>query len=217
MQCDICHRLGSHQTPLNCKFCAQATIYQGRLLLAQSLLENESLEKDVEQRITAARTPGKLSNGQEAEQCCSSLVAVQASADQAASNQTTENILSHVKALREQIQHMKLDIAKKKANLARRRKEMAPANEELFNLQSTCKEPISREIKRVLHAWEDLHNRTAEQRLNRSAQTARLFSLQQHRRRKGTSGKDVYSIGFTPIPDLRELNSMSLSSCILLH
>ena len=166
----------------------------------------------MEHRTTVNDTSHKHSSEQESEVLSPSLVAAQASIDRTSSDETTENTLSHVKALREQIQHMKLDIAKRKAKLVRRRKEIASAGDELSRIQSTAKEQVEGEIKHILQAWENLHNRIVEQRLSRSTQAARLFSLQQYKGRKETSARDIYSIGFTPISDLRELNSISIHS-----
>ena len=210
MQCDICYLPASHQRKLNCELCAQAAVYQSRLHLAQSLLKNESLEKEVEQGIFGTINFKKSAAGKDVQKLSPAWAAERATAEQATSIETMDEISSHVKVLREEIQYAKLDIAKRKARLARRRKEMAAAKEESFQTQSNVKERFDKDIERVLQKGEGLHQEIVGQRLAHCTQIARLFSLQQYKRRRG-NGKDIYSIGFTSIPDLRELNSTSLT------
>ena len=208
MECEICHRAPSGRKPFNCTLCARTYVYQPRIDLAISLLQNESVEKELVQRVGDAQTSQVLAPSKKTQEDTSAWTVQQASADQVRAEEKTDKILSHVKALREEIQHMKLDIAKRKAVTVRRRKDLSAAKGDLSKSLSTGLEPVEKDIKRTLQRWEILRQQTVEQRLLHCAQAARLYSLQQHKRRKGAGGKDLYSIGFVPVPDLRELNSM---------
>ncbi|KAL9130500.1 MAG: hypothetical protein Q9217_001320 [Psora testacea] len=211
MQCAICERLPSGRLPFNCTFCAREVIYQPRIDLVLSLLENESIEKEVERSIGSTQASHQSVEKEEAQEATPAWTVQRAAVDQKISDKKTESILGHVKALREEIQHMKLDIAKRKAAFARRRKELTSARHELSRIQSIAAEPVEKNIKRTMQTWESLQQQTGEQRLLHCTQAARLYSLQQHKRRSGEGGKEIYSIGFIPITDLRELNSMYTS------
>ena len=208
MQCEICHRPPSSRLPFHCTLCARTAAYQPRLALILSLLEKESIEKEVEQSFVGtqkAQTSGLGKKGQDSHQAWA---VHRAAADQKVSDDKHEEILDHIKTLRAEIQHIKLDIAKRKAVITKRRKEMASARQRLSECQSIGTEPVEKDIGRTVQRWVSLHQQMVDQRILHCTQAARLYSLQQHKRRKGAGGNDMYSIGFTPIPDLRELNSM---------
>ena len=213
MHCEICHRPPSVRLPFNCALCAQSYAYQPRVDLALSLLERESIEEEVGRKVNNKPLSQKSTTAKRSPEPSPVWTIDRAAADQMVLDEKTAKVLGHVKGLREEIQHVKLEIAKRKASLARRRKETISARQELSRSQSTELEPIKKDIKRTLHRWENVHQQTMEQRLLHCTQAARLYSLQQHKRRKGTGGKDMYAIGFMPIPDLRELNSMHASDC----
>ena len=217
MQCDICHRPASHQRTSNCELCAQAAVYQPRILLAQSLLKNESLEKEVEQVITGNIKSKKSLAVKDGQKTSPAWAPERTRAEQASSTETTESILTQVKALREEVKYVKLDIAKRRARLARRGKEMASAKEELLQTPSKAKEHLEKDIRRISQERESLHQQIVEQRMTHCTQTARLFSLQQYKKRNGGAARDIYSIGFTFISDLRELNSSSITLTTEIH
>ncbi|KAL9103221.1 MAG: hypothetical protein Q9163_001708 [Psora crenata] len=206
MRCDICQRQPSDRLPFNCTLCAGRFVYQPRLDLSLSLLERENSEKDVERTVNSMNTSQKAAVGKASQEPSPAWVVQRATADRIVSEEKTHNVLNHLKGLREEIQHMKLDIAKRKAVLARRRKEMTLASERLSKVLTTAVEPVESDIRIIRQKWESLRQRTVEQRLLHCTQAARLYTLQQHKRRRGGGGKDIYSIGFTSIPDLKELN-----------
>lgn len=211
MNCEICSRPASDDRAFNCALCAQAAVYRSRLDSAQALLENENLEKDVEHHLAGGRRERIPSREQKAQGPHPSTTIKRVMADQAALDESTADILSHVKSLREEIKHMKLDVAKRRAKLVRRRKDLAIAKDrQSLHLLEPLRQH-EENAKRTQHKWEEVHQQIMTQRLTRCIQTARFFSLQQQKRRKGLASNDVYSIGFLSIPDLKDLNSMSLT------
>ena len=224
MQCDVCQRTASNKLPFNCTICARDVLYQPRLKHAQILLEKESIEKQVEHSVGGdLRPPRPPSSSSPGKQEVSPAWAVQrASADRTTAEEQIETIHTHIQVLRRETQNMKADIATRKAHLLRRRSELASAKQELSHSQDTAKEPLEKTIRRTTHRWDILHSKTAESRLFLCKEAARLYGLQHHKRKKGVRGRDMYTIGGTPIVDLRDLNSTppslfaSLSPRILL-
>ena len=210
MHCDLCQRPASDDRSFNCALCAQVAVYQPRLGLAHSFLENEALEKDVERHLVGGRTQRIPSREQKPQAPHPAWTVERAGSDQAVLVASTADILSHVKTLREEVQHMKLDIAKRKARLTRRRKDLASAKNS-DSLQ-TLEPPKQHEedTRRTRQEWETVHQATMTQRLARCTQTARFFSLQQQKRRNASATNDVYTLGFLAVPDLKDLNSTLL-------
>ena len=206
MQCDICKRLPSSRLPFNCELCAQAFAYPSRLALAQSLLKNEALEEEVETRINgvnSGKKPAVKAKATESDPAC---VLGRVSAEQVVATERTSLTSDHVLHLRSEIKQMRLDIAKRKARLQKRQRDLATSKKELTEAHSSRRETVQGEIRAIQRSWEDLHQQTIQQRVAHCTRTARLYSLQQHKKRTRAGGKDVYSIGFVPIVDLRDLN-----------
>ena len=126
------------------------------------------------------------------------------------SKEQTQAIHPHIQTLRQETQNMKADIAARKARLLRRRSELASAQNEHSHSQAVSQEPLEKSIRRTSHRWDILHAKTAESRLFLCKEAAHLYGLQHHKRKKGLRGRDIYTIGGTPIVDLRDLNSMHL-------
>ncbi|KAG8527098.1 uncharacterized protein KY384_008527 [Bacidia gigantensis] len=203
MHCEICHRPATSGLPFNCELCAQLAVYKPRVALAESLLKNEGLEKDVEKQTTdpqhGEKTSSELSPEWKIEQ-------VEAETDR--SYTTREDIMAEVKALRGEIQHMKLNIAKRKALLVRRRKDQASARQELKGGQIKGKPALEEDIAQISQDWELLNQRIMKERSVRCFKMAELFALQRHKQQKSSRSRDIYMIGYIPIPDLRELNGI---------
>ena len=210
MQCEICHRSASSRLPFNCTLCSRHALYQPRIQLAQTLLQTESLGKEVEQNVlgTSKQEKARSSAGAKISGLNPTWTVHRAASDQVLSEEKTQTVLSHVEALREETQEIKAEIAARKTMLSRRRSEFASAKQELSQSQATAAEPRDKGIKRTQHRWDVMHNKTAESRLFLCKEVALLYGLHQRKRKKGGMGRDVYFIGGVPITDLRDLNSM---------
>lgn len=213
MQCDICHRSASTRLPFNCTICARDALYQARIQQAQVLLETESLGKDIKRRTEGVTLPKGVvhAGGAKSQDPDPTWIVQRAKAEQVDSRDKTNIIITHVDTLREETQTMKADIAARKARILRRRSDFASAKQELSHSQSGTIESLERAIKRTTHRWDVLHKKTAESRMFLCKEVAHLYCLQQHKRKKGASAREVYSIAGIPIADLKELNSTLLS------
>lgn len=209
MQCDVCQRAVSSKLPFNCTMCARDSLYQPRLKYAQLLLEKESIEKQVERSVhgTTKASKKSSSSGQEKEGISPAWIVRRASAEQTTCEEQTDTIQAHVQILRQETQLMKTDIAARRKALEQKRSELASAKQELSHFQETAPEPLRKTIRRITYRWDTLHSKTAEGRVFLCREAADLYSLQHHRRKKGSKTRDTYTIGGVPIADLRDLNS----------
>ena len=212
MQCDVCHRSPSSRLPFNCTLCTRDALYQPRIQLAQTLLHTESLGKEVEQNVleTSKKDRNWSSAGTKTSNLNQTWTFHRATSDRIASEKKTQNVLSHVEALHEEIEKIKAEISERKKRLLRRRSEFSSAKQELSQSQESAVESVDKGIKRTEHRWDVMHNKTAESRLFLCREVALLYGLHQRKRKKGGLGRDVYFIGGVPIADLRDLNSMNV-------
>ena len=204
MQCQVCLRPGSARLPFNCTTCARNSLYEPRIQHAQILLQKEAISKDAE-RVVVAGQRRDTSNRVSRE---STSVAVEyAKAQQHDAVESTETTLGHVEALREEVKQMKADIGRRKAQLFQRRVDLTSAKQELEQRQQTSIEPVEKSIKKTEYRWDALHTKTVESRVFLCRETAKLYGLQQRRRKKSSTARDNFMIGGVPIVDLRDVNS----------
>ena len=130
-----------------------------------------------------------------------------AAAQQLLCEENIKSISDHAKALQEQLQNTKAEIAARKDRRQRRQSEFSSAKQELLQSQANEIEPVEKGIRRTKHRWEVMHQRTAESRFLLCKEAALLYGLQQHQHKKGDLSRKVYSIGWVPIVDLKDLNS----------
>ena len=209
MQCDICKRPSSSRLPFNCVDCARNALYEPRVQLAQILLQNEAISKDVERNIGAKSTSNNsrtVANIKSPE-LRGAWTLEQAKGDQICSTAKTQAMLSHVEALRKETESMKIEVAKRKSSLLKRRSVLKSAVNALSQHELVALKPVEKGVRRIQHRWDAIHTKTAESRVFLCREAAQLYGLQQRKRRKGTLGRDVYLIGGIPIVDLRDLNS----------
>lgn len=213
MQCDVCLRVHSARLPFNCTTCARQALYEPRIQLAHTLLQSEAVGKEVESQLAATQatitTTTKKKVAPKPAEGCSAWMLEQAVGEQVASTERTLDILSHVDALRKETDRMRTEVAKRKANLLRRRSDLKSAHDALSQREAVAIDPVEKGVQRMEHRWDAMHTKTAESRVFLCREAAQLYGLQQRKRKSRGPGRDVYLIGGIPIADLRDLNSMS--------
>lgn len=213
MQCDVCRRYWSSKLPFHCTTCARNTLYATRIEQAQILLQKETAGNDVKRIIGATSSSSTLSKlpGQDGPPSTKAWELERASSAKADSLEHSQVTLSHIAALRKELEDTRESIAKRKAVLGQRRSDYDSASHHLSQRRASALEPVEYGITRTQTRWDALHDRTAESRVFLCREAANLYGLQQRKRRKGVLGRDSYIIGGVPIVDLRDLNS----KCIL--
>lgn len=117
--------------------------------------------------------------------------------------------MSHVDALRKEIERTRSDIAKRKAGNVKRWSDLKSAAL-AAQREAEALESVKKGVERMERRWDMLHTRTMESRVFLCREAAQLYGLQQRIRKKAGSVRDIYMIGGVPIPDLRDLNSKYL-------
>ena len=215
IECQVCLRSGNSQLHLYCPTCARNALYEPRVQHAQVLLTREALGKEVElvlnggKRVAGTRSlqTSETMNGH----ISSRITYERAEAECAHSTERTRTVLSHVEALRTQTKLIKDDIAKRKASLSQRQKVLTSIKQELVQQKVKVVEPLQKGYGNTENRWNALHNKSAESRIFLCREAARLYGLQQRKRKKGVPGRDSYLIGGVPIVDLRDINSKTPS------
>lgn len=208
MQCDICQRPSSTRLPFNCTTCAQNTLYGPRIQQAQLLLETESIGREVETYVgSIQKAKDASSNNANSSAIHPTFGIERATAERLVLAEQTEKIMAQTKLLRDQTEEMKRYLSNKRKEHSKRRSDLEDAKKVLLQRQITNLEPVQKSIKRTQSHWEVLHTKTVKARRFLCEEAAELYGLQQRKRRKGVTGRDLYYIGGLPIPDLRDLNS----------
>ena len=214
MQCEICRRSPSERLPFHCTLCARNAIYEARIRMAQILLQKEAAEAAVESKTdtrTVAAERSKPSLDSKPREVSMVWTIQRAYTDQATSTEKTEHIITHVRALRDQTEIMKAEIAQRRARIVQRRTDLQSAREELAVRKATALESLERGVKRMEHRWDAMHAKTLESRGFLCREAAQLYGLQRRKTKKERAGGDGYFIGGTLISDLRDLDSPGTS------
>lgn len=210
MRCDICRRSPTERLPFHCTICARNAIYESRIRMAQMLLQSEAASTAVERKIDTKKGPagpGESPSNKKSQETSSVWTLQRINTEQAISTEKTEEILTHVKALQNQVETMKVEIARRKARISQRKRDLQSSREELAVREATSLEPVERGIRRMEHRWDAMHAKTLESRGFLCREAAHLYALQRRKAKKEILGGYIYFIGGMPIPDLRELDS----------
>ncbi|KAI9737670.1 MAG: hypothetical protein M1818_005674 [Claussenomyces sp. TS43310] len=206
MQCDICSRTGGSRLPFLCPVDARNQLYEPRLLHARVLVERDDLDRQI-QRILPGGAEGARSPAGEPETANEPVVA-QNLAEQDMAMDRTRQIIAQADDLRTKIETARAEIARKKANISRRKSEYASAVNGLELRRVKIVEEIEKKTKMTRYKWNQMHGTTAESRAFLCGEAARLYGLERLRDPVG-GWTDQYSIAGIPIMDLRSMNSVS--------
>lgn len=132
-----------------------------------------------------------------------------AGVERTASSERTQVIHSQAEALLETLKSIKIEIAKKKSQLSRRRSELAAAKQDLSRRKAIDYSTVEKAIGRTQQRWNVMHTRTADSRIFLSREAAKLYGLHQRKQTKDGLIAESYHVGIFPIHDLRDLHSMN--------
>ena len=211
--CSICSRPSSSHLPFHCITCARNILYGPRLDHAQVLIQKEALGKEIERAVTEGTdtleqgSRGKASpkTRDEAARC---VAMEQTRSLQAEAEERTRKLRAEIESLRDATKKLRITNAEKTKKNAQRRAAHDAAIKELHLQETQAVAPLQKQIATLELKWDKIHDRTAEARMLLCREAASLYNLQQRKRRKGSSARDVYYMGNLPIIDLRDLNSM---------
>ncbi|KAL8714796.1 MAG: hypothetical protein Q9220_001309 [cf. Caloplaca sp. 1 TL-2023] len=206
MHCNICRRPCSDRLPFNCTVCAQSTIYQFRVGIASTLIEQEAASSRVEQILSTFRSKDLQSLVAKSSTPLDQRPPLRYEAFQVEESALKERIrlvLDRTKDLDAAVKRLREQTPDQRASNLQRRKDLVAATQDLARRQALSTEPFEKAISKTRKRWELLHTRTVESRLLLCREAANLYSLQ----KRSDRGPGRYAIGGLQIPDLRKLNS----------
>lgn len=202
MECDICHRnYDRKRLPFLCAVDARNQAYDGRIKNLQLLIQNEELQKEINDLLEDTAAPSK--DQQDA------LIAQQRIAED-----KTSQILAAADKLRADIQAAKDEIRAKKAALARRKSDLASVSNDLLERRAKQQADLEKSIQLAKYRSSQSAEDMARTRSFLCMEAARLYGLK--RVRKGPSGRHEYHIGRIPVVDLTGMNCKSRNSKVFL-
>ncbi|KAL8641500.1 MAG: hypothetical protein Q9226_008625, partial [Calogaya cf. arnoldii] len=209
MHCNICQHPFTTARPFNCAACAREVLYQPRVSLAHTLLEQEAAVSQSEQYLKASRilpTKASASDISKTPDRSLSLDLEFTIIQCEAIRHQTQCTLDHAKQLRLEADDLRHEIARGKARNFERRNDLLAARKGIDSRQAVEVGRLERSIAGIHRRWDAMHARTAESRLLLCREAANLYGLKKHSNRAAASASDSYQIGGVPIYNLRDLN-----------
>ncbi|KAJ4271446.1 autophagy protein 14 [Fusarium torreyae] len=192
MDCEICHRNhDAKRLPFLCTVDARNAIFDGRIRNVQLLVENEDLQKEINELLEETSIPTKDHKD--------SLQAQQRIAE----DRTTQ-ILAAADKLRNDIKAARDEIQSRKAALSRRKSDIAAVSDGLLERRVRQQKEMEKAINMVKYRWSRGADDMARTRSFLCMEAARLYGLN---RVKGSAGKYEYYLGGIPVVDLTAMNS----------
>ncbi|XEU98157.1 hypothetical protein FSHL1_003444 [Fusarium sambucinum] len=193
MDCDICHR--SHDAkrlPFLCTVDARGALYDGRLENVMALIENEDLQKQINDLLDETNAPTK--DRKDALQ-----------AQQRTAEDRTTQILAAADKLRNDIKAAKEEIQARRAALSRRKSDIAAVSDGLIERRVKRQKSVEKETSMHKYRWTKCADELARTRSFLCIEAAQLYGLK--RTKEGSTSKYEYYLGGIPVVDLTAMNS----------
>jgi hypothetical protein len=185
MDCSICHRQHeAKKLPFLCAVDARNRLYEGRVEIAQALIQCEEAERQA---------------GQVADAHVASICEEQAARDR------TNQIIAQADRLRAEIESARKDIHAKKEAITRKRSDLTSVSSGSLVRRSRQLDEMERSSQRIKFMWNRSAETMAATRAFLCEEAARLYGLRQVK--KGNTKR--YEIGGVEIFDLHAMNSES--------
>ncbi|KAF4951917.1 hypothetical protein FGADI_7139 [Fusarium gaditjirri] len=192
MDCDICHRIhDAERLPFLCTVDARNSLLDGRIKNVELLLQNESLQNEINELLDETSTPNKFHK--------ESLQAQQRTAE----DRTTQ-ILAAADKLRNDIKAAREEIQARKAAISRRKSDIAAVSGGLVERRVKQQKDMETDIGRLKYKWSRSAGDMARTRSFLCMEVARLYGLGCVK--EGSIGKYEYYLGGIPVIDLATMN-----------
>ena len=210
MHCNICQRPQTTALPLNCAACARNVLYQSRVSLAHTLLEQEAAVGTSEQyledsQIQSTQLPISQTSKSQVQPTFLKLESINIQRETI--RHQTQLILGRAKQLRLEVEDLRHDITRGKAEKLKRRNEIHAARKELARRRPVEVGRLEKGIAGIQGQWDAIHAKIAESRLLLCRELASLYGLKMHSHRGAPSAPYTSQIGGLPIYNLKDLNS----------
>ena len=204
--CDVCFRPGSRKLPFFCASDARNQAYEVRLKHAHTLLEHGELDKEISGLLSRDRS--NPSSIPPSEDRLKRTVINDNTAEQKLAEDRTQQIIAKAQGLRLTILQAKEEMAEKKAQIYRQKRNLEKASNGLEARRRRQLEEIEKSTKMANYRWNSCHAMTVQSRGFLCGEAATIYGL---RRLRGENGVllDDYAIGGMRIIDLKQLNYAS--------
>ncbi|KAI0895796.1 UV radiation resistance protein and autophagy-related subunit 14-domain-containing protein [Annulohypoxylon nitens] len=212
MNCDICQRAHHpSRLPFFCAVDARNKLYDGRLANAEMLIKTEELESRMTKLLSdsdvSSDAPVRRS-GAYIDNCAS---------EEYKAKERTERIIAAADKLRDEVAAAKREIEERKANIARRKSDLATASQGTTARRTRQLEEPVKSTKMIKYTWDREYEAMTQYRAALCMEVAKLYRLQ--RIKRGNPVRFEYKIGGIDIVDLCNMNSAQpeLISASLAH
>lgn len=204
----MCGRPFNTRRKPHCASCVQATLYPARVQQASALLGREKSHNHAEAVVRPGNDGVLAALAEDANWDAITVGAKKHSIERARGEQEAVesrigDITQKAVELRRQMEQYTVDIAKRKQQHARRRKDLAAERKQLDSHKARLTEPLHSTIRRTGQRLDKAHSRTIDARTVLCREAAALSGLQKV---KGRDGKSEYWLGGMPVRDLRDFN-----------
>ncbi|KZL84693.1 hypothetical protein CI238_07869, partial [Colletotrichum incanum] len=199
MNCNVCQRPHNPQRlPFLCAVDARNHCYEGRLKNLQVLMENEGLQKQINDLLAQDTSADALNL----------TIAVEHSiSEQKTAEDRTDQIIAQADKLRDEIAVARKEIADRKAAISRRKSDLASASSGIAARRTRQLEEAERSISVAKYKWVRSADQMSSTRAFLCKEAAKLYGLR--RVKKGSSPRYEYKIGGVDVVDLSSMNAAS--------
>ncbi|KAK1597472.1 UV radiation resistance protein and autophagy-related subunit 14-domain-containing protein [Colletotrichum navitas] len=199
MNCNICQRPHSPQRlPFLCAVDARNHCYEGRLKNLQALMENESLQKQINDLLAQDTTAGAPNPV---------VVLEDSVSQQKMTEDRTDQIIAQADKLRDEVAAARKEIADRKAAISRRKSDLASASSGITARRTRQLEEAERSISVAKYKWGRNADQMSTTRSFLCKEAAKLYGLR--RFKKGSSSRYEFKIGGVDVIDLSSMNATS--------
>jgi hypothetical protein len=197
MNCDICQRPHhAKKLPFLCAVDARNRCYEGRVKNLQVLMENDGLQKQINDLLEGPKS-GTVSN---------SKVSVESLVSQRnVAEDRTSQIIAQADRLKADIVAARTEIESRTAAIKHRKSDLASVSSGIASRRTRQQEEIERSTQMHQYLWNRSADQMADTRMFLCAEAAKLYGLR--RFKKGASARYEYRIGGIEVVDLASMNS----------
>ncbi|KAF4125087.1 hypothetical protein GMORB2_3926 [Geosmithia morbida] len=217
MECDICQR-GHHpkRLPFLCAVDARNQAYEDRIKHLQVLIDNDDLRRRI-QNMLSDKSEQQQQQQQPSSNNTNIISTTSASAadalerargQQFMAEERTTRILEAADKLKSDIKSARDEVQARKADLARRRSDLASISSGLKERRAQQQRDVEVKIKITRFRWSQSAEEMASTRAFLCQEAAGLYGLSRTPR-PGSKGKFEYQIGRVPVVNLMDMNSLS--------
>jgi hypothetical protein len=221
MECDLCMRPPNSRLPFLCPSCARSILYEPRIRLAKVLLEKEKFGHQIERLSSSTRLIDDkyraLTVPRDAHIDQQWLIESN-NIKRAQARDRTRYIQDHTQILRDEIRAAREELAKRKIILQKKKAQASVIRKEIPHRREDHKAQMEENIQKTTRSWDGIHSKQVETRGFLCREAAHLYGLKQRKKMRGGVVRDQYTIGGTPIIDLKDINGAKvneLTTCLV--